>query len=195
VIKNTVGSDWFYKALGKLQGVPLKPTAFTRLLWKIHHWGKEKRYYFSIRPVLNCQVLAAEQILKRRYGITPREGDSHLVTQEWEVWVAVLGKPIPGFRESYLTMRTLLGCGIAGLLAMRIESVLQNRYFGFMSALFVFAGGLAAWDFAKKRYQPKRSSIVRLIALLRELAGTQPVTINKKEADEVGFEDDGAARD
>jgi hypothetical protein len=44
-------------------------------------WARQKKVPFEIRPVLKCQRMAATQLLKRKYGITPsvvRHTDDHL---------------------------------------------------------------------------------------------------------------------
>lgn len=195
LVKATIGSDWFYRLMPKIQGFPPKQTAVIRFLWKAHMWGKEKRYAFNVRPVLRCQQLAAEQILKRRYGISPSRGHSELASQEWQVWVAVLDKPSPGLREAYLAMRTILACAITGFFAIGIEPQLRNCYFVFMSVVFAFAGVMGAWEFTKIAYQPKRGSIVRLGALLRELANTKPAITKRVETEEMGSAGDDAGSD
>jgi hypothetical protein len=127
VLRMTLGSDWLYKAVGKLQGMP--PNMNFRHLWRPIMWAREKRVPFEIRPILQCQRMAATQLLKRKFGVTPSKGQWEWVDREWQAWLAVLGKAPAGLRESFLTMRTFLGCGIAELAALYIVPTLQNRYF------------------------------------------------------------------
>ncbi len=134
----TLGSDWLYKAVGRLQGIP--PKRNVRHLWRIVMWARMKKVPFETRPVLKCQRMAATRLLKRKYGVTPSKGQWDWVDQEWQAWLAVLGKAPTGFREAFLTMRTFLGTGFAELVAMYVEPALRNWYFGTMTGTLLLAG-------------------------------------------------------
>ena len=171
-IRATLGSDWLNRAFGRWQAIPPKQNIFIRSLSRMVFWERRKRFAFEVRPVLDCQRLAATQLLIRRYGITPRKGLSGSVDLEWQVWLSVLGKQPPWSREAFLTMRTFLGCGLAGLSALYISPALRNYYFVVISAVFVAYGCAQSWSFAKLRYDPMRQSLARLVSLLVELAET-----------------------
>jgi hypothetical protein len=166
----TLGSDWLYRAVGRLQGMP--PKRNVRRLWRIIMWARQKKVPFEIRPVLKCQRMAATQLLKRRYGVIPSAGPWEWVDQEWQAWLAVLGKAPAGFREPFLTMRTFLGCGLAELAAMYVVPALRNPYFITMIAVLLAAGCFQSLSLAKYRREPIRSSLTRLLLLMEELAET-----------------------
>ena len=168
----TFGSDWLYRAFGRLQGIPPKRNIFIRSLSRMVFWGRGRRFAFEVRPVLRCQRLAATQLLIRRYGITPSKGFSGSVDIEWQVWLAILGKQPPGYREALLAMRTFLGCGLAGLSALCVSPALRNSYFVVVSVVFAIYGSVQSWSFAKLKYDPMRHNLARLASVLVELAET-----------------------
>jgi hypothetical protein len=149
-------------------------------------WGRKKRFPFEIRPVLKCQRLAATQLLVRRYGINPSKGPGDWVDLEWQVWLLVLGKQPPVFREALLMMRTFLGCGLAEISALYICPALRNRYFVATSVVFITAGCFQSLDFAKRSYEPVRSSLTRLVFLLAELAETNTATKKEENSPDKG---------
>jgi hypothetical protein len=55
-------------------------------------WARGKKVPFEIRPILKCQRMAATQLLKRKFGVTPSKGQWEWVDQEWQAWLSVLGK-------------------------------------------------------------------------------------------------------
>jgi hypothetical protein len=142
-------------------------------------WGRKKRFSFEIRPVLACHRLAATQVLNRKYGINPSKGPSERVDLEWQVWLSVLGKQPIVFREALMTMRTFLGCGLAELAALYISPTLRNRYFIAITVVFIASGCVQSLDFARRRYDPMRDSLTRLVSVLVELSETN--TAAKKE--------------
>jgi hypothetical protein len=172
LVRATFGSDWLYRAFGRLQGIPPKRNIFIRSLSRMVFWGRGKRFPFEVRPVLHCQRLAATQLLMRRYGITPSRGLSEPVDLEWQVWLSILGKQPPGLRETFLMMRTFLGCGLAGLSALYISPALRNSYFVAISVVFAASGCVQSWSFSKLKYDPMRQSLSRLASVLVELAET-----------------------
>jgi hypothetical protein len=177
LIPATFGSDWLYRAFGKLQGIPPKRNVLIRSLSRMVMWGRRKRFAFEIRPVLKCQRMAAKQLLIRRYGINPTSsGPGDWVDLEWQAWLTVLGKQPPAFREALLAMRTFLGCGLAAFAALYILPVLRNRYFIALSLVFAASGCYQSMEFARLRFQPVRSSIARLASILFELAETNART-------------------
>jgi hypothetical protein len=178
-IRATFGSDWLYRAFGRLQGIPPKRNIFIRSLSRMVMWGREKRFPFEIRPVLMCQRSAATQLLIRRYGITPNKGPWEQANLEWQVWLSILGKQPAAFREALLTMRTFLGCGLAELSALYISPALRNRYFFAIAVVFISFGCVQSLAFAKLKYDPMRQSLTRLVSVLVELAETN--TAAKKE--------------
>lgn len=185
-IRATFGSDWLYRTFGKLQGTPPTRNIFIRSLSRMVMWGRKKRFPFEIRPVLKCQRLAATQLLVRRYGINPSKGPGDWVDLEWQVWLSVLGKQPPVFREALLTMRTFLGCGLAEISALYVSPALRNRYFIAISVVFIASGCFQSLDFAKRRYEPMRSSLTRLVSLLVELAETNTATQKEENGPDKG---------
>ncbi len=179
LILATLGSNWLYRLFGRLQGIPPKRNFFIRSLSRLVMWGRKKRFPFEIRPTLKCQRLAATQLLKRKYGVNPNNGPWEWVDQEWQVWLSVLGKQPPVFREALLTMRTFLGCGIAELAALYISPTLRNRYFIAITSVLIASGCVQSLDFAKRRYDPMRGSLTRLVAVLAELAETNTTSSNE----------------
>jgi hypothetical protein len=181
VLHLTLGSEWLYRAAGRFQGMP--PKRNIRHLWRIIMWARMKKTPFEIRPVLKCQRMAATQLLKRKYGVTPSKGRWEWVDQEWQAWLAVLGKAPAGFREAFLTMRTFLGSGLAELAAMCIEPALRNRYFVTMTGTLFVAGCFQSLSLAKRRGDPIRFSLTRLLMLMEDLAETsRGDTDEKKDA-------------
>jgi hypothetical protein len=164
----TLGSNWFYKLAAWLQGMPPR-----RIFWRLPRiavWARQKKDPFEIRPVLRCQRMAAAQILKRKYGVTPRAGQLPWVEHEWQAWLAVLGKAPPGIHAAFLTMRTFLGCGLAELAALYIVPALRNRYFVAMTGVLLAAGWFQSLSFARRRSEPMRASLIRLLVLMEDLA-------------------------
>ncbi len=84
ILHVTLGSDWLYKAVGRLQGMP--PKRNVRLLWRPIMWARGKKVPFEIRPVLKCQRMAATQILKPKYGVAPCNGQWEWVDQQRQAW-------------------------------------------------------------------------------------------------------------
>ena len=136
----------------------------------MHMWGKRKQFPLEIRPVLKCQRLVVTELLRNKYGLEPPQGHGESVEREWQTWLWVLGKQRPVIREALLTMRTFLGCGIAGLAAFYIAPALRNRYFVSLSVIFLIAGCHQALDLAMLNYEPMRGSLARLASLLAELS-------------------------
>ena len=178
VVHLTLGSNWLYKAVAWLQGMP--PKRNVRYLWRIVMWARQKKVPFEIRPVLKCQRMAATQLLKRKYGVTPSKGQWEWVDQEWQAWLAVLGKAPAGFREAFLTMRTFLGCGLAELAALYIAPALRNRYFFTMSGVLLAAGCFQSLSLARRRREPMRGSLTRLLVLMEELAESRLATAKEE---------------
>ena len=103
--------------------------------------------------------MAATQLLRRKYGVTPSKRQLQRYDQEeWDAWLAVLGKAPAGLREAYLTMRTFLGCGLAELAAIYIVPALRNRYFVLMSGALLAAGCFQSLSLAKGRWDPVRGT-------------------------------------
>ncbi len=178
LIRATLGSNWLYRAFGRLQGTPPNRNIFIRSLSRMVFWGRGKRFPREVRPVLHCQRLAATQLLIRRYGITPSKGMPGSVDSEWQVWFSILGKQPPGYREAFLAMLTFLGCGLAGLSAFYISPALRNPYFVAMTVVFAAYGCVQSWIFANLNYDPMSQSLARLARLLVELAETNATTKN-----------------
>jgi hypothetical protein len=179
ILRMTLGSDWLYKVVGRLQGMP--PKRNVRHLWRIIMWARMKKIPFEIRPVLKCQRMAAMALLKRKYGMTPSQGQWEWVDYEWQAWLAVLGKAPVGLRETFLTMRVLLGCGLSELAAMYLVHGLRNRYFVVMTGVLLAAGCFQSLSLARRRSEPIRSSLTRLLLIMEELAETSTASCKKEK--------------
>jgi hypothetical protein len=174
----TLGSQWLYKAVGRWQGVP--PHWSARHLWRPIMWARRKKMPFEICPVLICQRAAALQLLRRKYGALPRTGPSPSVDEEWQAWLAVLGKALPGLRESFLTMRVSLACGLAELTTLYLCAALRNRYFVSMCGTLLLAGVIQTISFARSRNEPIPRSLTKLASILQELAELSPAAAEKE---------------
>jgi hypothetical protein len=174
----TLGSDWLYKAVGRWQGMPPKPSA--RRLWRPIMWARGKKVPFEIRAVLICQRTAALQLLRRKYGVLPRKRPSSSVDEEWQAWLAVLGKAPPGLRESFFVMRVTLACGFAEFAALYVCPGLRNRIFVTMCATLLLAGVIQTISFARRRNEPIRQALTRLASIVQELADFSPAAVQKE---------------
>lgn len=125
--------------------------------------------------------MAATELLKRKYGVTPSKGQWEWVDQEWQAWLAVLGKAPVRFRETFLTTRVFLGCGLAELAAMYIVLGLRNRYFVVMTGILLAAGCFQSLSLARWRREPIRSSLTRLLLVMEELAETSTASSKKEK--------------
>jgi len=164
----------------------MPPKRNVRYLWRIVMWARQKKIPFEVRPVLKCQRIAATSLLKRKYGVAPHRGRWEWVDQEWQAWLAVLGKAPAGFRETYLAMRTFLGCGLAELAAMRIAPALRNRNFVVMTGVLLAAGCFQSLSLAKNRREPIRASLTRLLLVMEELADTDRTTAKGEKGTDSG---------
>ena len=133
-----------------------------------------------VRPVLICQRTAALQLLRRKYSVSPRRDPSPSVDQEWQAWVAVLGKAPPGLRESFFVMRVTLACGLAELTALYLCPNLLNRFFGTMCSTLLLAGAIQTISFARHRNEPIRQALTRLASIVQELAELSPPAVAKE---------------
>jgi hypothetical protein len=120
--------------------------------------------------------MAANQLLNRRYGINASKELSQNAELEWQVWLAVLGKLPPEFRAAALSMRTILGCGLAELAALYISPLLRNRYFITICAVFIAAWCIQSASYALRRHEPARRNITLLASLLVEMEEAEVVT-------------------
>lgn len=184
ILHLTLGSDWLYRAVGRLQGMP--PKRDVRHLWRIVMWARQKKIPFEVRPVLKWQRMAATPLLKRKYGVTPSKGQWEWVDREWQAWLAVLGKAPVGFRETYLAMRMFLGCGLAELAAMFMVPALRNRNFVVMTGVLLAAGCFQSLSFAKNRREPIRASLTRLLLVMEELADINRATTKDEKGTDSG---------
>jgi hypothetical protein len=164
----TLGSDWLYRGMGRWQGMRPRPSA--RYLWRPIMWARKKKVPFEIRPILTCQRRAALQLLRRKYGVNVPKYPSASADEEWQAWLAVLGKAPAGLRESLLLMRVTLACGFGELATLYLCKELRNPYFVVMCATLLLAGALQLWKIVRFRNEPIRRSITRLSLIVEELA-------------------------
>lgn len=177
LVRITFGSWWLYRLFAKIQRFPPRRSIFVRSLSWIIFRARLDRPSLQARPVLRCWRLAAEQLLKRGYGID--RSKHHWPEGESEVWYMVLGKPSATFQEALMTTRTFIGCGLAGFSALYVSPALRDRYFIPLCVVFTFVGCYQSFDLAKWRQHPVRNSIAHLRSVLSELSETQ--TAAKKE--------------
>jgi hypothetical protein len=124
-IRITFGSQWLYRLFAKLQGIPPKRNIFIRLLSRVIFWARGRGFSSEARPVLRCLHVAVQRLLKVRYGID-KIYSGQFDEGELGVWYSVLGKPVKGFQEAIMVMRTFLGCGLAGLTALYASPALRG---------------------------------------------------------------------
>jgi hypothetical protein len=168
-IRITFGSHTFYKWLAKIQQPPNKRGPFVRLFsWAVFAARMPKRYE-TARPVTRCLGLASKELLKRRYGIDVADSLSPN-GEEWHVWNSVLGKPIPRIAEGITMMRTALGSGLAGFLALKFAPNLWTWYFLGACGVFVATGVYMTWSLFRWRTDPVRLNHMRLQSVLLNLA-------------------------
>ena len=182
----TLASNWLYRLFGRLQGVSPNRNLWIRLLSRAVFWGRGKKIPFEIRPVIKCHRMAATQLLRRRYGIDPSKGPWESVDLEWQVWSLVLGRQTQGIRETFLTMRAFLSCGLAEVVAIYVSPALRNRYFIVMAAVFMATGLFQAFGFARRRCNPIRDSFARLASVLSELEELNIITRARDKSSDTG---------
>jgi len=187
-VRITFASWWMYKWFGKLQGIPPKRNLFIRSLSGLIFRARIDKQASQQAIVLRCWDEAAMQLLKQRYGIDKSASHRLLMDHEWEVWYSVLGKPPVMLQEAVMTMRTILGCGLAGLSALYVSPGLRNRYFITIAVVFTVSGCYQLFDLAKWQQDRVRVGLARLRSVLTELAETNSDA--KKDADDSdkGFE-------
>jgi hypothetical protein len=172
-IRITLGSQWLYRLFAKLQGIPPRRNIFIRLLsWMIFR-TRNRMYSIEPRPVIKCLHLVVTELLKRRYGIDRNWERWSSDGSEWGVWYSVLGKPPTTAQEALMTMRTILGCGLAGFSALYVSPTLRGLYFIILCVVFTLSGCYLSFDLVKWRMDPLRSSFARLRSVLLELSETQ----------------------
>ncbi|MGA2351988.1 MAG: hypothetical protein ABSF70_16245 [Terracidiphilus sp.] len=168
-IRITFGSHMFYRWLAKIQQPPNKRGFFVRLFsWAIFAARMPKRYE-SARPVMTCLSLASKELLKKRYGIDVIDSLSPN-GEEWHVWYSVLGKPLKRVTEGIIMMRSSLGCGLAGFLALPFAPSLWTRFFLGVCGVFTATGLYMTWSLFRWGTDPARLNQLRLKSVLLELA-------------------------
>lgn len=187
-VRITFASWWMYKWFGKLQGIPPKRNLFIRSLsWLIFRARSDKQT--SQRAlVLRCWDEAAMRLLKKRYGIDKTGSHRLLMDHEWQVWYSVLGKPPAMLPEAVMTMRTILGSGLAALSALYVSSDLRNRYFVTIAIVLTVSGCYQLFDLAKWRQDRVRVDLVRLRSVLTELAEINGNAPRSSDASDKDFE-------
>jgi len=118
---------------------------------------------------MKCLSLASKELLKKRYGIDVMDSLSH-EGEEWHVWFSVLGKPLKSIAEGMTMMRTSLGCGLAGYLALPFAHSLCTWYFLGASSVFAATGLYMTWSQLRWRTDPVRLNQMRLASVLLDLA-------------------------
>lgn len=188
-IPATLGSEWLYRTFARLQGVSPKQNLFVRSLSKMVMWGRGRKFPFNVRPVLHCERVAANQLLMRRYGLSPSKGSGPLIDLEWQAWLSVIPKPTKRYNIALFSARTFLSCALAALATWYVTPALRNHYFLFATAVLITSGTYQSWSYARSIYEPMRSSLGRLSWILTELAEIEPPAKtnkqDKKEFDEV----------
>jgi hypothetical protein len=174
-IRITFGSQWLYRRLATLQGIPPQQTIFIRSLSKLIFWARQREFSIKARPVVTCLHIATEQLLKKRYGIE-MASNMHSDGSEWGVWFSSVGEPPKWFSEGRMAARTMLGCGLAGFAALYASPLLRDRYFIVLCSLFAFAGLFVTFDLALWSFNPVRRTLLNLRSVLLELSATNAMT-------------------
>jgi hypothetical protein len=183
VIRITFGSRTFYKWLAKIPRPPDKRGIFVRLYSRAVFAARMPRRYEQAQPAVKCLSLASKHLLKRRYGIDVIDSLSPM-REEWYVWFSVLGKPPNNIREEVTMMRTTLGCGLAGYLALPFAPSLHTWYFLGACTVFAVTGLYMTWSHLLWRTDPVRLNLLRLQSVLLDLAEVGSAIPTKVEDDE-----------
>jgi hypothetical protein len=182
-IRITFGSHTFYKWLAKMQQPPNKRGFLVRLFsWAVFAARMPKQYERA-RSVMKCLSLASKELLKKRYGIDVMDSLSPN-GEEWHVWYSVLGKPPKSVAEGITMMRTSLGCGLAGFLALPFAPSLRTWYFLGVCCVFTATGLYMTWSYFRWRTDPVKLNHLRLQSVLLELAevgGATPAKADEQE--------------
>jgi len=182
-IRITFGSNTFYKWLAKIRQPPAKRGFFVRLYSRAVFAARMPRRFERAQPVIKCLCLASEELLKRRYGIDVMDSLSHN-REEWYVWFSVLGKPLKSVTEGMTMMRTSLGCGLAGYLALPFAPNLRTWYFLGACSVFAAAGLYMTWNQLRWKTDPVNLNFLRLQSVLLDLAevgNTPAVKVEQEE--------------
>jgi hypothetical protein len=187
-VRITFASWWMYKWFAKLQGAHPNRNLFIRSLSGLIFRARIDKQASQRALVLRCWDETAKQLLKRRYGIDKGENHRLVMEHEWEVWYSVLGKPPVILQEAVMTMRTILGCGLAGLSALYVSPGLRNRYFITIAIVFTVSGCYQLFDLAKWQQDRVRVGLARLRSVLSELAETTSDVKKGADDSDKGFE-------
>jgi hypothetical protein len=182
-IRITFGSHTFYKWLAKVQHPPTKRGFFVRLYSRAVFAARMPRQYERAQPVMKCLSVASKQLLKKRYGIDVMDSLSPM-GEEWHVWYSVLGKPLNDIREGITMMRTALGCGLAGYLALPFAPSLHTWYFLGACSVFAATGLYMTWSQLRWRTDPVKLNFLRLQSVLLDLAEVGSATPTKADKEE-----------
>ena len=182
-IRITFGSHTFYKWLAKIQQPPNKRGFLVRFFsWAVFA-ARIPKQYESARPVMKCLGLASKELLKKRYGIDVKDSISPN-GEEWHVWYSVLGKPLKRVSDGIILMRTSLGCGLAGFLALPFAPILWTWYFLGICGVFTATGLYMTWSQFRWRTDPVRLNHLRLQSVLLDLAEVGELTAVKADGQE-----------
>jgi hypothetical protein len=188
LIHMVFASRWLYRAFGKVQGFPSRRNLLIRSLSRIFFHLRMKRHPPQLDIVRRCRRLAAEQLLKRGYGIDLNtEPWSSSTADEWEVWSAVLGKPLRWYSEVQMGTRTIVSCGIAMLSALFVTPALREPIVIVGCAVLTLAGCVQLWMFASWTHDPINVGFFRLRSVLAELSEANSKLADDRDSSEQGL--------
>ncbi len=127
-------------------------------------------YSEELRNVYPCWHLAAEALLRKRYGIDPRETQK----SEWEGWYSSLGRPLAADVRGSVLMMASHATGWCGLAAAQFAPVLRSKYYLGFSSLLVLCGLLHDWYLAVRLNDGVWGAYIRLRRVLAELRQIPP---------------------
>jgi hypothetical protein len=172
-------SAWVYRLLCKLQGDQTKKANIViESLWHLVRRWSIGSVSARIEPVIRCQHIAVEQLLKRKYGIKPSDIPAKRAFER-DVWLAMFGKQPVVIGRAFLTMRILLASGLATLASLYVAPVLRNRYFILISTVLLLPACIQSFTLAGWRYEPVKVSLNRLGWILTELAEVDVATLEE----------------
>jgi hypothetical protein len=172
VFSLTLGSQWLYRRMGRIQGNP--PKRYFRHLWKPVMWARRNRTPFNIRPIWECRVIAATQLLKQRYGIVARDTSTQSAADEMGAWLQVLGVLPQSVREGVMASRIVLASAVAMLTIIYAAPILRNRYVITSSVVLVVTSLLQTAVLTRSRRVPLRANLINLAMLMAELREMKP---------------------
>lgn len=112
---------------------------------------------------------AAESLLRRQYGISPRPPSDVRANSEMAIWHEVLGTPTAEEVRGSSFLRAMHGAGWLGLAATQIAPALWNRYYLGLSGILVFQGLVSDFRISRRWNNRVYDILMRTRSVLREI--------------------------